>query len=196
MPRFRPDARPVLGYSISSAIARTLARLRGQHVAVVAHRAATAGLSVNSGERFYLIDRRLQTDSFRVALPAGETERRWLTVEADWWIHDPYLLLSTAPSDARKQLHHDITRTVSAFARISPSPELLAVRRHVEERLRGTTTRTTAGCTWELTAIRADARHVGKPWRAGLDAWLHRCLRDPPVDDPPDGGQTETTNPF
>ncbi|MYW90691.1 hypothetical protein G3I59_08715 [Amycolatopsis rubida] len=185
MPSFGSGARPVFGYSTSSAIARTRARLRGRHVAVVAHRAATAGLSVNSGERFYLIDRRLQTDSFRIALPARRTERRWLTVKADWWIHDPYLLLSTAPSDAHQQLHHDVTRTVSALARTSPSPELLAVRRHVEELLRGTTTHTSAGCAWKLTAIRASAAPAGKSWRADVDTWLHRHLRELPDEDPP-----------
>lgn len=184
MPRFHRGARPVLGYSRSRTVARARARLHGRHVAVVAHQAATAGLSVHSGERFYLIDRRRQTLRAEIALPAARTERRWLTMTVEWWIHDPYLLLTTAPSDAPRQLRHDIIRAVIALARVSPSQELLAVRRFVEDSLRGATGSTSSGCSWKLDAVRANAIPAGRGWRTAVDAWLHCHLRDPSSEDP------------
>ncbi|WP_337821965.1 hypothetical protein [Amycolatopsis sp. A1MSW2902] len=195
MPKFHSEACPVLGYRTSRAVALTTARLRGRHVAVVAHQPATAGLSVLSGKRYYLIDRRLQTELFRIVLSSARTERRWLTVTADWWIHDPCLLLSIAPTDASLQLRHDITREVSALVHASPRQELLAIRRHVDEHLRGTTTKTAAGCAWRLTALRADAVPVENSWRADVDTWLHFHLRDSLADDPPSGRHAEPGNP-
>ncbi|GAA1033599.1 MULTISPECIES: hypothetical protein [Amycolatopsis] len=132
--------------------------------------------------RFYLIDRRPQIVRTAAALPSSRSEFRRLTVTAEWWIHDPYLLLATAPSDAPLHVRHDVGRTVNVLARASHNQELLAVRRFVEEHLHDMAVSTTSGFAWRLTTVRADALPVERHWRGEVDAWLHHQLADPDFD--------------
>ncbi|MET9259534.1 hypothetical protein [Amycolatopsis sp. NPDC004079] len=184
MPKFHSDARPVLGYLENPALARASAWLVGRHISVVRHRPDSTALRVPARKRFYLIDRRPQIVRTAAALPSPRSESWRLTVTAEWWIHDPYLLLATAPSDAPLHVRHDVGRTVNILARASSSQELLAVRRFVEEQLHGSTVSTTAGFAWRLTTVRADALPVESHWRDEVDAWLHYQLADSDFDGP------------
>jgi hypothetical protein len=179
VPSFTTEARPVLGHYAWHWLARIHAYRHRGHITIVRHRPTTAGLSVLTRERHFLIDPARQTAHTQVPLPPASGQNRALTLTLEWWISDSHLLLSAAPGDARQQLSYHVTRTIHHLLHTVPDNELLAIRRHLEDTLRGATT-TTTGLTWRMTSIRADARTTPRPWRNELDTWLHQQLDETP----------------
>lgn len=173
MPEALPRAWPVRAVyrrRITASIRRTLTRDAG-HLRLVTTDDVRAVRS--QGHRHYLIDMRRRADSVEILLPASVSHERWLTLQVDWYVSDPYLLLATGPENGIDLLERHVRRGVRDTGHTQHN-DLLATRRHVEEATAGQARTTAAGLTWIVTSVRASTRHIlPTNWREQLDQHLH-----------------------